>query len=132
MKIFLDANIILDLIDIDRNNQKKAKEHLKNYILKADELYTSCDIFTTIYYVASKKIEHKVLLEELEKILTFISILPIDINTITKAMKISKTTNQKDLEDILQYICAKDNNCKLIVTNDKKFYSPDIELESIS
>ena len=47
-------------------------------------------------------------------------------------MQISKTKNQKDLEDILQYTCAKDNNCNLIVTNDKKFYSPDIEIENIS
>ena len=46
-------------------------------------------------------------------------------------MHISKTTNQKDLEDILQYSCAKENNCNLIVTNDKKFYSPDIELQGI-
>ncbi len=132
MKIFLDANIILDLIDLDRNNQQKTREYLKNHLINSDELYTSCDIFTTIYYVASKKIEHKQLLEELEKLLTFIEILPIDINTITKAMKISKSTNQKDLEDILQYTCAKDSDCKLIVTNDKKFYSPEITLESIS
>ena len=129
MKIFLDANIILDLIDLDRNNYQKSKKRTALYITNGDELYTSCDIFTTIYYVASKKIEHQKLLEELEKILTFVEILPIDINTITKAMQISKTTKQKDLEDILQYTCAKDNNCQLIVTNDKNFYSPDIDLE---
>ncbi len=132
MKIFLDANIILDLIDLDRNNYQKTKERLAIYITNSDELCTSCDIFTTIYYVASKKIEHQKLLTELEKLLTFIEILPIDINTITKAMQISKTKDLKDLEDILQYTCAKENNCNLIVTNDKKFYSPDIEIENIN
>ena len=122
----------MPLIDLDRNNYQKTKERLAIYIKNSNELYTSCDIFTTIYYVASKKIEHQKLLAELEKLLTFIEILPIDINTITKAMQISKTTNQKDLEDILQYTCAKDNNCNLIVTNDKKFYSPDIEIKNIN
>ena len=46
MKIFLDANIILDLIDLDRNNYQKTKERLAIYITNSDELYTSCDIFT--------------------------------------------------------------------------------------
>lgn len=132
MKIFLDANIILNLIDLDRNSYQKTKERLAVYIKNGSELYTSCDIFTTIYYVASKKIEHQTLLNELEKLLTFIEILPIDINTITKAMQISKQSRHKDLEDILQYTCAKENNCNLIVTNDKKFYSPDIKKEEIS
>jgi predicted nucleic acid-binding protein len=35
--------------------------------------------------------------------------------------------NFKDLEDTIQYVLAKENNCDLILTNDKGFYSPDIE-----
>ena len=129
MKIFLDANIILDMIDLDRGNAEKTREHLKTYIYNADELYTSCDIFTTVYYVASRKIEYQQLLDTLEKLLRFIAILPIDIDTITRAMHIGKTTHHKDLEDILQYLCARDHGCTRIITNDKSFYSPDIDVE---
>ncbi len=42
---------------------------------------------------------------------------------IEKALKIDNA----DLEDNLQYISAQHSKCELIVTNDKKFYSPNIE-----
>lgn len=131
MKIFLDANIILDLIDRDRGNFEVTKKRIQSYILKDYELYTSCDIFTTVYYVASKKIDFEVIVLELEKIITFIKIIPIDIAIITNALEVAKNENHKDLEDILQYLCAKTQNCELIVSNDKKFYSKDIKVETI-
>lgn len=131
MRIFLDANIILDLIDKDRGSFEATKNRVKDFILKDYEIYTSCDIFTTVYYVASKKIDFELIVLELEKILTFVQIVPIDIDIITDALKIAKSQNHRDLEDILQYLCAKTKNCKLIISNDKKFYSKDIKLESI-
>ena len=36
----------------------------------------------------------------------------------------------KDLEDTLQYLLAREMECDLILTNDKDFYSPDIEIKS--
>ena len=35
-----------------------------------------------------------------------------------------------DLEDNLQYICAKNTHCKLIISNDKKFYKGSLEVMS--
>ena len=128
MNIFLDANTILDLIDIDRANLENTKELLRKYLIDGATLYTSCDIFTTVYYVASKKIDFKIVTKELEKILTFVNIVPIDINIINKAIAISKEKNHKDLEDILQYVCAKESSCEVIVTNDKSFYNDGIKL----
>lgn len=131
MKVFLDANIILDLIDLDRGNFKKTKEQIENYILQQDKLYTSCDIFTTVYYVASRKIDFEMIVSELEKILTFVDIIAIDIDIINNALLIAKDENHKDLEDILQYLCAKTEDCDLILTNDKRFYTKDITMKSI-
>ena len=34
----------------------------------------------------------------------------------------------KDLEDILQYVFAKKEECQLILSNNENFYSPDIEV----
>ncbi len=129
MRVFLDANVILDLIDIDRNRSFSTKEHLKKLLLQGDELFTSCDIFTTVYYVASKKVDHETLIEELEKLFTFVSVLPIDFDMVTEALRLGKQTGQKDLEDILQYLCAKKNRCTLILTHDRDFFSPDIRTE---
>jgi predicted nucleic acid-binding protein len=58
-KYFLDANIILDLIDSDRGNITLTREFIKESIISGNELCTSCDIFTTVYYVASKKLSSK-------------------------------------------------------------------------
>jgi len=38
--------------------------------------------------------------------------------------------NGYDYEDFMQYVCAKKVQADLIVTNDKKFFSLDIELLS--
>lgn len=58
-------------------------------------------------------------------------IIPVDINTITKAIEISKKENKKDLEDLLRYICGKDDGCEIIVTNDKDFYSKDLDVFTV-
>ena len=42
-----------------------------------------------------------------------------------------KNNKFKDLEDTLQYILAKQIKADCIVTNDKGFYSPDIEIISL-
>jgi len=39
-----------------------------------------------------------------------------------------KDKNFKDLEDTLQYVLAKENECDLILSNDNNFYSPDIKI----
>jgi len=126
-KVFLDANIILDLIDQDRS-APQSKDKIAQFIKNGDDLYTSCDIFTTVYYVASKKLTSQEIILELEKILTFVEIVPIDTVIIDKAIAIVKTNQKHDLEDVLQYVCAKSANCNLIVTNDKGFYRGEIDV----
>jgi predicted nucleic acid-binding protein len=125
-KYFLDANIILDLIDSDRGNLASTKEFIREVIVKGDELCTSCDIFTTVYYVASKKLSSQRIITELEKLLTFIDVIPIDIDTIKEAMGLMK--DQDDFEDLLQYVCALRSHSDLIVTHDKTFYRGEIEI----
>ena len=127
-KVFLDANIILDLLDKDRGSSERTKSAIAEYIKNGDELLTSCDIFTTVYYVGSKKLPKDTIVDELEKILTFVSVLPIDMNTVREAISIVKNSSSSDMEDVLQYVCALQNRCDLIVTNDKSFYVGGIDI----
>lgn len=128
-KYFLDANIILDLIDSDRGNITLTREFIKESIISGNELCTSCDIFTTVYYVASKKLSSKNIIAELEKLLTFIDVIAIDIDTIKEAMGLMG--DKDDFEDMLQYVCALRSRSNVIVTNDKNFYCGEIELRSL-
>ncbi|KIM13323.1 MAG: hypothetical protein KU38_01325 [Sulfurovum sp. FS08-3] len=130
-KLFLDANIILDLIDAKRDRVAITKERLTTHLANGDRLYTSCDIFTTVYYVAAKHNEFSKVIAQLEAIASFVEIIPIDANIIHEAIRVSKASEHKDLEDILQYICAKEMVCDLILSNDKGFYAPDIELQRV-
>jgi predicted nucleic acid-binding protein len=128
-KIFLDANIILDLIDRDRNAVERTRTFISEGIISGDDYCTSCDIFTTVCYVASKKLTSLQVIGELEKILAFVEVIPIDIEILKEAINIVRDGD--DFEDVLQYVCAKKGECSTIVTNDKGFYQGEIELVSL-
>ena len=125
-KIFLDANILIDLIDPNRHKHKEVVEFIKNNI--GNFFYTSCDILTTIYYIASKNKCDNVL-DKLEYILKLVKIINFSNDLALKTIEImKKDRNFKDFEDTLQYELAKSIKADFIVTNDKNFYSPDIEI----
>ena len=129
-KIFFDANIILDVFDPKRPS---AKESLETYIYILEnriELFTSCDIITTIYYVYAKKNKMDVLnkIEDTNKTLTVIDFSNKEITQTCQLMR--KNPNYTDLEDTIQYILAKKEGCELIISNDKSFYSEEIPVMS--
>jgi len=56
-------------------------------------------------------------------------LIPFSNHEAQKAIKLmEKDKNFKDLEDTLQYVLAKENECDLILSNDDNFYSPDIKI----
>lgn len=127
-KIFLDANIILDTFDSKRpSHHQSAKAYL--YALENDiELLTSCDIITTLFYVHRKQ-EKKTVLEKIQntnKIVKLIEFSNQEVDETCKLMLLDITYN--DIEDTIQYILAKRENCDLILSNDKKFISKEIPL----
>jgi len=128
-RIFLDANIILDMYDENRRFHKESSEVIFNLLQKKSvELFTSCDIITTLYYILSKA----GVAEALESILdtnelcTVIEFGNREIEQSCKLMQENKLF--KDLEDTIQYVMAKKANCDLILSNDKGFISQDIVL----
>ena len=127
-KIFVDANIILDIFDSQRPSYLSSLKAY-HYILESRWiLLSSCDIITTIYYVDSKKNQRKTIekIEDINKILKVIDFSNKEIAQTCKLMK--EDRSYKDLEDTLQYILAQKENCDIIISNDKKFMSKDIDL----
>jgi len=128
--VFIDGNIFIDAKDNDRDLNQNSLKILK-YLVKNDiKIFTSCDLITTIYYILSKKGKEKALssIEQINKICTIIEFSNKELLQTTNLMR--EDTNFKDLEDTVQYVLALNKNCNYIISNDKGFYSPDIELFS--
>ncbi len=130
-RVFLDANIILDLYDDKRVFHKESSEAISMLIQQTNiELFTSCDIVTTLYYLLSKKGKVKALdsILDVNELCTVIEFGNFEIEKSCKLMK--KNKNFTDLEDTIQYIMAKKASCDLILSNDRKFFSDEILLMS--
>lgn len=128
-KIFLDTNIVADIIDKTRLKHKEGLEFLKKIILKDYEVYISEDILSTLFYISKDK---KTTLEFFKYVVMVdwnVSSFGSDI--LMNAIEISLEHNV-DFEDILQCLCAKENSCEILITNDNKFYDCGLKIQTIS
>ncbi len=127
-KVFVDANVILDLFIPDRPFSEYSILAIDRLIEKKTELFTSCDLITTVYYVLTKADKDKAL-KSIEVANEIFKLIPFSNDEIIEAINLMKNNvNFKDLEDTVQYVLAKREDCDLILTNDQQFYSPDIPL----
>lgn len=123
MKIFVDTNIFLDLI------LKRECFHDAILLFNAVEknIFEGVVLDITVLnidYIAKKQI--KDIKEFIKLVNTNFKIVGVSNEMISEALEIEN----KDFEDTLQYLCAKNFDCKCIVTNDKEFYQAEIEILS--
>jgi predicted nucleic acid-binding protein len=122
--IFLDTNIIVDLI---ANRPPFSKYAIDLFSLAEDnkiKLYTSSHSLATTHYLLKKYIEEKELRVILYNLLEFITIIPVDLDVLRKSLH----SNHKDFEDAVQIYCASSvNGMEFIVTrNIKDFKNSEI------
>ena len=130
-RVFLDANIILDMYDDKRPFHVESSEAISRLLQQKEvEIFTSCDIITTLYYVLSKKGKMDALdsILDVNELCSVIEFGNQEIEESCRFMKQNK--NFTDLEDTIQYIMAKKASCDLILSNDKGFVSEGIDLMS--
>jgi len=132
-KIFLDANILIDIFDSSRPFSTESST-LFTYLLDniSDyQLYTSCDLLTTIYYILKRKLKTKEILENIKLLNNIMSVIEFGNKEIDEAIILMQNdTNFSDLEDTIQFITARKEKCDYIISNDKGFYSHEIRLLS--
>lgn len=129
-RVFIDANVFIDTNDTRRTSSEESLKIIYFLIENRVSIYTSCDLITTIYYILAKADKENAL-ESIEQIITFTKIIDFSNKEVEETCKLMREdTNYKDLEDTLQYVLAKKTNCELILSNDKGFYSSDIEVMS--
>ena len=111
MKVFFDLNIIIDIIDTDRINNKKAVALMQNLMRKQATIVISEDSISTLYYnLRHSRQKQLILLDFLEVVTQKWCVSAFGIESIKKAIKYSKNSNS-DLEDALQYFCADKEGC---------------------
>jgi predicted nucleic acid-binding protein len=120
-KLFFDANILLDLIDIDRGDIDITRKLVRTALLKDIILYTSCDILSNIYYVARRKLGKATLVEEMLRLLEIFEVVEIDKSMAINALETNQYDLKLDFEDLLQRSSAQRVECDMIITNDKHF-----------
>ena len=126
--VFFDANIFNDIFDNSRLTHTISKEAFAKAMQRKMKLYTSCDIATNIYYITAKYTTKENALNALEYVKNIAEIIPFGEKELTQTIALMRADAEyKDFEDTIQYILALNTKCNVIVTNDKRFVSKEIE-----
>ena len=101
-KVFLDTNILIDLIAERKPFSKYAIDIFDKAENNLIKIYTSSHSIATSYYLLKKHISEKDLREILYALLDYLIIIPLDADILKKGLR----SRHKDFEDGLQIMCA--------------------------
>lgn len=123
-KVFIDTNILVDLIADRRPFSKFAIQLFSKAEERKIKIYTSSHSIATTHYLLKKYIDEKELRDVLHNILDYLYIVAIDIDVIKKGLK----SKHKDFDDALQIISAYsiDKLDCIVTRNTKDFKSSEI------
>ena len=128
-KIFLDANILIDILDDKRPSSRESAKVFELLVRGVEEftLFTSCDLLTTVYYFTRKPLGQELALIKIKKLNHIIKVIEFGNSEIDEAIELMERNKKyTDLEDTIQYVMARKEKCDYIITNDKNFASGDV------
>ena len=101
-KVFLDTNIIVDLIADRKPFSKYSIEIFKTAEEKKIKLFTSSHSIATTHYLLKKYLEEKILRDVLYNLLDYVTVIAVDTDVLKKGLR----SKHKDFEDSIQILCA--------------------------
>ena len=101
-KVFLDTNIIVDLIADRKPFSKYSIEIFKKAEEKKIKLFTSSHSIATTHYLLKKYLEEKILRDVLYNLLDYMTVIAVDTDVLKKGLR----SKHKDFEDSIQILCA--------------------------
>lgn len=101
-KVFLDTNIIVDLITDRKPFSKYSIEIFKKAEEKKIKLFTSSHSIATTHYLLKKYLEEKNLRDVLYTLLNYVTVIAVDTDVLKKGLR----SKHKDFEDSIQIYCA--------------------------
>ena len=130
-RIFLDANLLIDITDNTRPLHKESAA-LFDHLAQNERtflLYTSCDLITTVYYIVRRSLSKNRALEQIKTLNRLIEVIEFGNEEIEEAIYLmEKNPAFADLEDTIQYVMARRKRCDYIITNDAQFFSHDVPM----
>jgi len=115
-RLFLDTNVVIDLL-----GEREPFYHLAAQIITyADkgkiQLVVSALTYSTAYYVLSKFEKQEAVMEKLRKFKVIAETSNLTDKMIDKALN----SGFSDFEDALQYFCAIQTSCNILITRNEK------------
>jgi len=125
MRIFIDANIVLDVLLKRPDFIEESAKVLA--ICKSKRAALAPHTISNIFFITRKEYTAKERKTILLSVLEYIDIVTVGKHQIVQALK---NENLEDFEDALQLECAKEFNADYIVTRDLNFTNEDIAIIS--
>ena len=101
-RVFVDTNILVDLIADRKPFSKYAIAIFKAAEGKKIRLYTSSHSIATTYYLLKKYVDDKTLRGIFLGLFEYLTIIPVDSEVLLKGLR----SKHKDFEDSIQIYCA--------------------------
>ena len=115
-KIFVDTNIVLDLLS-KRADFYKASQDLFTYAIDNKiTLVVSTLTFANTHYILKQQLKISKVRSALRKFKALVEVAPFD----DKILEFALEEEFKDFEDGIQYYIALENSCDAIITRNKK------------
>lgn len=117
-KIFIDTNIIIDLL-IKRDGYISSAKILALAKDNDVTLYSSVLTMANIAYILRKSFVGDGLYQQMMKLSNILCVSDLTKKQFEQAISLKA----RDFEDALQYYCAMDNSCDVIITRNKKDFT---------
>lgn len=117
MKVFLDTNIILDLL-LERDGYEDSAIIFQMQDEGKLKIYVSILTMVNVAYIYKKAVGNNMAVANLEYLSTLVEVLPMDGNQLQNAILLQG----KDFEDILQCVCASEGGCDYLITRNAKHF----------
>ncbi len=120
MRVFLDTNILLDVIEARPGLVEESTDVLTLAGHLHAELYLAWHGLATIYYLIRRRKSEVAAMKEIDQILSWASVAPVDSNSAARA----RILNFPDFEDAMQCACAESCLADVIITRNTKDFTP--------
>ena len=117
-KIFLDTNILIDVICEDRKNRESSQKILSLHTDDRYRIYASALSLADLAYILRKHLGSEGIRQTISELMHVCNILPLSDSDVAKAAH----SDSQDFEDSVQIAIADAKNCDCIITENIRHF----------